>query len=191
MLDYIFVDYLDYIIPYFFFISIGIFSACIIYKAFFGNNKVVSGILIFSVLTVLFGIIYPNFQSGGSGPHYNCNGKFEREAQYIAAAIADYFSIPTRTQVPNYSDLVFSKEYNNTLLKTKNLKRRDKLIKESGFSVDILGDEFGGITIVLSSKRGKCPFYRWKCPRRFKGEIYVFRMGGNGVNEWLDSWEDI
>ena len=71
------------------------------------------------------------------------------------------------------------------------LKRREKLIKDSGFSVDILGDEFGEITIVLSAKKGKCPFYRWKCPRRFKGKFYVKRMDSDRANEWLDSWEDI
>jgi hypothetical protein len=158
--------------------------------AVYGNNKVVQGFLIFSLVAFLFAFIYPNFEPMGGGPHYNCNSKFEGEANNIAAAIADYFSIPTHTQIPKYSDLGFSREYSK-LLENKNLKRREKLIKDSGFSVDILGDEFGEITIVLSAKKGKCPFYRWKCPRRFKGKFYVKRMDSDRANEWLDSWEDI
>ena len=75
-------------------------------------------------------------------------------------------------------------------LENIDLKRRDKLFKESEFSVDILGDTSNEIKIVLSSKEGKCPFGRWKCPRQFKGKFYVAKMGG-GVGVWLDSYEDI
>ena len=149
MLDYIYEDYLYYIFHSFFFISIGVFGACVIYMAVYGNNKVVRGFLVFSVLTFLFAFIYPNFEPLGGGPHYDCNRKFESEAQCIASALADYFAIPSRTQIPSYSDLVKSGHYP---LENIDLKRRDKLYKESEFSVDILGDAFGEITIVLSSK---------------------------------------
>ena len=188
MLDYIYEDYLYYIFHSFFFISIGVFGACVIYMAVYGNNKVVRGFLVFSVLTFLFAFIYPNFEPLGGGPHYDCNRKFESEAQCIASALADYFAIPSRTQIPSYSDLVKSGHYP---LENIDLKRRDKLYKESEFSVDILGDAFGEITIVLSSKEGKCPFYRWKCPRQIRGKIYVRRIGGSGASEWLNSHEDI
>ena len=176
-----------YIFSSSFYISAGVFFVCLIFIKVYGKNKVVKGFLIFSALSFLFAIIYPNFVPYGGGPHYNCNSKFEREAQNIAAAVSNYFAEPSRTQVPNYSDLALSEEY----IENKNLKRRDKLIKESGYSVDILDDKFGGITIVLSCKKGKCPFNRWKCPRPYKGGIYVLSMGGNGANGWLDSREDL
>jgi hypothetical protein len=57
----------------------------------------------------LFANIYLNFVPYGGGPHYNCNSKFEGEAQNIAAAISAYFADPTRTKVSNYSDLAFSR----------------------------------------------------------------------------------
>ena len=189
MIDYIFVDYLYYIFYSSFYISIGVFGACMIYKAFFGNNKFETGFLIFSAATFLFGIIYPNFLHSGNVPHYDCNGRIEREANNIAGALADYFSIPSRTQIPKYSDLDFSREY-STLLENKDLKRREKLIKESEFSVHILGDTFSDIKIVLTAKEGKCPFGRRKCPRQFKGEVYVVKMGGGGGGVWLDSYEE-
>ena len=186
MLDYIFVDYLDYIISYSFFVSIGAICACLVYHSVFGKNKLVSGIIIFSILFFLVGIVYPNFQPMGGGPHYNCNAKFEREAQNIAGALSSYFSEPSRTQIPSYSDLLNS-EYDP--LEDYDLKRREKLFKESEFSVDIWADASGIITIVLSSKEGKCPFYRWKCPRRPKGKFYVVKMWDKG--KWVDNYEDI
>jgi len=187
MLDYIFVDYLYYIFYLFFYVSIGVFSACVIYMMLLGNNKVVRGFLIFSVLAFLSGIIYPNFLHSGNVPHYNCNSKIEREASNIHSALADYFSIPDRTQLPSYSDLVKSGHY---FLKNMDSNRRDKLIKDSEFSVTILGD-VSEILIVLSCKEGRCPFYRWKCPRQIRGKIYVRRMGGSGANGWFNGYEDI
>ena len=113
----------------------------------------------------------------------------KREASNIDSALADYFSIPDRTQLPSYSDLVKLGHY--SFLKDMESKRRDKLIKESGYYVDILGDPFDEIVIVLSSKEGKCPFHRWKCPRQIRGKIYVYRNGGSRANEWLNGYEDI
>jgi hypothetical protein len=187
MLDYIFVDYLYYIFYSSFYISIGVFGACMIYKAFFGNNKFETGFLIFSAATFLFGIIYPNFLHSGNVPHYDCNSRIEREAQNVAQALENYFAVPDRTEIPSYSDLVNSGDYS---LENIDLKRRDKLYKESEFSVHILGDTFSEIKIVLTCKKGKCPFGRRKCPRRFKGKYYVAKMEG-GVGVWLDSYEGI
>ena len=187
MLEYIFVDYLDYIIPSLFFISIGVFCACVIYIAVYGYNKIVRGFLIFLAVIFLFAIIYPNFQPMGGGPHYDCNRSIEREANNIAGALYSYFLEPNRTEIPSYSDLVKSGDYS---LENIDLKRRDKLYKEAEFSVAILGDTYSEIKIVLTSKEGKCPFGRRKCPRRFKGKYYVAKMGG-GVGIWLDSWEEI
>jgi hypothetical protein len=97
------------------------------------------------------------------------------------------FSEPSRTQIPSYSDLVKSGDYS---LENIDLKRRDKLYRESEFSVDILRNTSDEIIIVLSCSEGKCPFDRGKCPRQFKGKFYVAKMdGGSGV--WLDSWEEI
>ena len=56
ILDYIFVDYLDYIIPSLFFISIVVFCACVIYIAVYGYNKIVRGFLIF--LALIFFVRY-------------------------------------------------------------------------------------------------------------------------------------
>jgi len=99
-LDYIFVDYFDYIMLHYSYILIGSFIACIFIKLFCSNKKVVSGFVIFSILTLVIAIIYPNFRSYGGGPHYNCKAQFEREANNIASAIADYFAIPSHTQIP-------------------------------------------------------------------------------------------
>lgn len=72
-------------------------------------------------------------------------------------AIADYFSVPTRTQIPSISDLVNSGNY--TLMENRDSKRKEKIVKESEFSVVILGDDVSGeIKIVLTSKANKCPF---------------------------------
>ena len=91
---------IDYIIPSLLFISIGVFCACMIYKAIFGNNKFETGFLIFSAVTFLFAIIYPNFVYI---PHHcNCKAGLEGEANDIAAAISSYFSEPTRTQIPSF-----------------------------------------------------------------------------------------
>jgi hypothetical protein len=186
MLDYIFVDYLCYIFHLSFFISIGVFCACMIYKALFGDNKFETGFLIFSAVTFLFAIIYPNFLHSGNVPHYNCHNRIEREAQNVAQALYSYFSEPDRTEIPSYIDLVNSGDYS---LENIDLKRRDKLYKESEFSVHILGDTYSEGKIVLTCKKGKCPFGRWKCPRQFKGKYYVAKMGGSsGV--WLDSYEE-
>jgi len=187
MLDYIYEDYLYYIFHYSFFISIGAFCAFVICMVVYGKNKVVQGFLIFSVLSFLFAFIYPNFVQLGGGPHYDCNSQFEREASNIAAALASYFSEPDRTEIPSYSDLVKSGDYS---LENIDLKRRDKLYRESEFSVHILGESINYIKIVLTSKDGKCPFGRWKCPRQFKGKFYVAKMEG-GAGVWLDNWEEV
>jgi hypothetical protein len=200
MSDYIFIDYLDYIIPYSFLISVIVFPICLAYKLAEGKNKVASGILIFSFLTILIGFIYASYQynflgynypfskARMRGPHHRCNVKFEMEAQQIASAIADYLAVPDRKQIPSFNELVKSGEYP---LIPDDLKRREKLFKESEFSVDIWNDESDGIFIALSSKEGKCPYYRWKCPRRFKGKFYVLKVGKYDSGEWLDSYDDI
>ena len=91
----------------------------------------------------------------GGGPHYNCNHSIEREANNIAGALASYFSEPDRTKIPSYSDLVKSGDYS---LENIDLKRRDKLYRESEFSVDILRNTYDEIIIVFSCSEGKCPF---------------------------------
>ena len=129
-----------------------------------------------------FVIIYPNF---AHGPHHcNCKAGLEGEANNIAAAIANYFAIPTRTQVPSISDLVNSEDY--VLLENRDSKYK-KLVEESEFSIAILdGDE---IPIVVSSKEGKCPFEKGYCPWS-KGEVYVLKMEGSSDGVWLDSYEE-
>ena len=189
MLDYIYEDYLFYITPYSVIIStVGILT-CVIYMAVYGKcNKVVRGFLIFSIIGCLLAFIYAHFEPKtiGGGPHYDCNSRIEWEARNVDQALANYFALPDRTQTPSISDLVNSGDYS---LENVDLKRRDKLYKESEFSVTILGDA-SEILIVLSCKKGKCPFYRWKCPRLFKGKFYVYKMS-NGGGMWVDSYEDI
>jgi hypothetical protein len=175
-------DMIDYILYYSLLISIGVFCTCVIYMVFFGNNKVVLGFFIFSTLTFLLTIIYPNFTDRPHRPHHcNCKVQFEAEAYNISAAISNYFAIPSRTQIPNISDLVNSGDY--TLLENRDLKHK-KLVKESEFSVAILGDAVSEITIVVSSKEGACPFEKGKCTWS-KGEVYVKKMRHSG--DWLDS----
>ncbi len=76
-------------------------------------------------------------------------------------------------------------------LEGMDLKRREKLFRESEFSVEIGGDVSDEIIIVLSSKWNKCPFDKGKCPRRFKGKFYVLKMGDYDSGVWLNSNEDI
>ena len=166
----------------------GVIFACAIYMAVFGINKFVGGFLIFSIIAFSLGTHYDRQQPFPSGPHYYCNIRIEREAQNVAQALASYYSEPSRTQIPSYSDLVKSGDYS---LENVDLKRRDQLYKESEFSVAIFGETFSEIKIVLSSAEGKCFFGRWECPRRSKGKFYVLRFEGSGVNEWVDRWEDI
>jgi len=178
---------IENILPYSFLVSIGIFCACLIYKSFFGINKVVIGILIFSISTFLLniqGIHYLN----STRPHRMCNVKIEMEALNIASAIASYFSEPQRTQFPCYNDLIKSGDYS---LEGVDLKRREKLFKESEFSIAILDGDVNEIPIVVSSKEGKCPFEKGKCLRRFKGKFFVLKMGDYDSGVWLDSYEDI
>jgi len=187
MLDYFYVDYLYYIIRYSLFILMGVIPACAIYMAVFGINKFVGGFLIFSIIAFSLGTHYDRQQPFPSGPHYYCNIRIEREADNVAQAIAIYYSEPSRTKIPSYSELVKLGYYP---LGNIDLKRRGKLFKESEFSIEILGNARDEIKIVLSSAEGKCPFGRWGCPRRFKGKYYVEKMEG-GVGVWLDSYEGI
>ncbi len=125
--------------------------ACAIYMTVFGTNKFVGGFLIFSIIAFLFGTHYSRQQPIPSGPHYYCNSRIEWEAQNVAGALASYFSEPSRTQIPSYSDLVKSGDYP---LENIDLKRRDKLYKESEFSIEIVGNESNEIIIVLSCAEG-------------------------------------
>ena len=174
---------IDYIIPSLFFISIGVFCACMIYKALFGDSRFETGFLIFSAVTFLFAITYPNFVHI---PHHcNCKAKLEGEANNIAAAIASYFSIPTRTQIPSISDLINSEDY--VLLENRDSKYK-KLVEESEFSIAILDGDVNEIPIVVSSKEGRCPFQKGECPWS-KGEVYVLKMGSGDSGVWLNSYE--
>ena len=92
MLDYIFVDYLYYIFPYSFFISIGVFCACVIYMAVYGNNKFVTRFSYFFDCDFFVWYYLSQLSNTmGGGPHYDCNSRIEREAQNIASAIAKLF----------------------------------------------------------------------------------------------------
>ena len=175
---------IDYIIPSLFFISIGVFCACMIYKALFGDSRFETGFLIFSAVTFLFAIAYPNFVHI---PHHcNCKAGLEGEANIIAGAISSYFSEPTRTQIPSISDLVNSEDY--ILLENRDSKYK-KLVEESEFSVAILDGDVNEIPIVVSSKEGRCPFQKGECPWS-KGEVYVLKMGSGDNGVWLDSYEE-
>jgi hypothetical protein len=134
----------------------------------------------FALAGLSFVIIYPNFTHRHH--HCSCKAKFEAEANNIAAAMSNYFAIPNRTQIPTINDLVDSGDY--TLLENRDLKHK-KLVQESEFFLAILGNDNDEITIVVSSKEGKCPFEKGKCPWS-KGEVYVKEIGHSGV--WLDSY---
>ena len=84
------------------------------------------------------------------------------------------------------SDLVNSGDY--TLIENRDSKHGAKLVRDSEFSVVILGEDASEITIVLSARKGKCPFDKGKCPRPFKGEVYVQRMEGDGA--WHNGYEE-
>lgn len=135
----------------------------------------------FALAGLSFVIIYPNFTHGTH--HCDCKTKFEVEANNVAAAIYSYFATPGRTQIPTISDLVDSGEY--TLLENRD-SRYKKLVKESGFFIVILEDDFSGFEIVLGSWKGKCPFAKGDC-HWYKGQVYVKKNRHRGV--WLDGLE--
>ena len=156
-------------------------------KALFTNGlKRKSGLFLISLVLAGFSfvIIYPNF---AHGPHHcNCKAGLEGEANNIAAAIANYFAIPTRTQVPSISDLVNSGDY--ILLEDRDSKYK-KLVEESEFSIAILDGDVNEIPIMVSSKEGKCPFEKGRCPWS-KGEVYVLKIGSSYSGEWHNSYEE-
>jgi hypothetical protein len=173
---------IDYIIPSLFIISIGVFSACMIYKAIFGDSRFETGFLIFSAVTFLFAIAFPNFVH--IHHHCNCKAELEGEASKVAAAIASYFSEPHRTQIPSISDLVNSGDY--VLLENRDSKYK-KLVEESEFSIAIVDGDVNEIPIVVSSKEGRCPFQKGECSWS-KGEVFVLKMGSNHNGVWLSSY---
>lgn len=153
--------------------------------AFNAKNKFLSRFLIFSIFAIfLFIIIYPNFIH--TPHHCNCKAGLEGEANNIAAAIASYFSDPSRTQVPSISDLVNSEDY--VLLENRDSKYK-KLVEESEFSIAILDGDVNEIPIMVSSKEGKCPFEKGRCPWS-KGEVYVLKIGSSFSGEWHNSYEE-
>ena len=175
---------IDYIVFCSLLISVGVICACVIYMAFFGKKKAISGFLIFSTitfsLTCILAIIHQNFTYR---PHHcSCKARFEAEANNIAAAISNYFAIPSRTRIPTISDLVDSGDY--TLLENRDSKHK-KLVQESGFFIAILQDDFSEFAIVVSSREGECPFEKGDCPWS-KGDVYVKKNGHSGV--WLDDY---
>ena len=87
--------------------------------------------------------------------------ELNRKHKILLRQYLRYFSEPDRTQIPSYNDLVNSGDYP---LKNIDLKRRDKLIRESEFFVYILGDEIDEIKIVLSSK--------WESVLLTKGNVH-------------------
>lgn len=82
-------------------------------------------------------------------------------------------------------------------MENRDSNRKQKIVKESEFSVIILGDEVSGeIKIVLTSKANTCPFDKGKCPRPFIGKYYVLKMVISGSELdysrlWTNSYEDI
>ena len=170
----------------FIFIAAPIVACITILIKAFSTTGLKRKLVLFLISLVLAGfsfvIIYPNF---AHVPHHcNCKARLEGEANNIAAAIANYFAIPTRTQVPSISDLVNSGDY--ILLENRDSIHK-KLVEDSEFSVAILeGDE---IPIVVSSKEGKCPFEKGYCPWS-KGEVYVLKMEGRSGGVWLDSYDE-
>ena len=137
---------------------------------------------------IILGIIFsPNLRSV-SRFHHKCNDKFEAEAHAIAAATADYFSDPARTKIPSIDDLVRTGGY--APIDNGQTKNGYKLVEESEFSVAILGADASQITIVLTSKKGRCPFDKGKCRRRFMGQYYVYKMYGDGGGAWQNNYQE-
>ena len=154
-----------------------------IFKIF---EYIIKGIAVVIALSLL-AVIYYNHLRSVSNIHYNCNARFEAEAHAIAAAIAYYFSDPSRTQIPSIDDLVKTGGY--VPIGRGRSQNGYKLVKESEFSIAIVGKDVSQITIVLSSKKGKCSFYRGKCRRRFMGQYYVYKMYGDGGRAWQDKYQ--
>ena len=100
MLDYIYEDYLIYIFnnTYFFFISIGVILACVIFMAVCVKYKFATGFIIFSIIVFLYDFHYSRNQPIPSDPHYYCNSRIEWEARKVEQAIynSDFFFPQTR-----------------------------------------------------------------------------------------------
>ncbi len=148
-------------------------------------DYIVKGIAV-AIALILLAVIYFSHLRTVNNIHYNCNAKFEAEAHAIAAAIADYFSDPSKTQIPSIDDLVETVGY--APINSRRTKNRYKLVEESEYSIAILGENVSQITIVLSSKKGKCPFNKGECIRPYKGQYYVYKMYGDYGRAWKDKY---
>ena len=131
-----------------------------------------------------FAFIYLNFVH--IPHHYYCKAELEGEANKVAAAIASYFSEPSRTQIPSISDLINSEDY--VLLENRDSKYK-KLVEESEFSIAIVDGDVNEIPIVVSSKEGRCPFQKGECSWS-KGEVFVLTYGSSQFPVWLSSYEE-
>jgi hypothetical protein len=158
------------------YIILGAMLAGLLYIWIFKFNRIV-----ITALTVLILMIGFDFyvQLFSYRPHHcNCKAMLEGQAYAVEAAIADYFSVPTRCQVPTITELVNLGCY--TFFDGK-----AELVKESEFTAAIVGDDVKDITIVISSKAGRCPFVKGECSWS-KGEFYVKKMDGEG--QWFNSY---
>ena len=150
--------------------------ATTIYMAIFDRYNVGIVVIMAALLIIVCAFYAPLFIHI---PHHcNCKARLEGEANHVAAAIADYFSEPQRTQIPSISDLV------NTGCYTF-FEENAELVRESEFAVTIGDQDLNDITIAVSTRAGRCPFQEGECPWS-KGQVYVKKMGGGGV--WLDSY---
>ena len=89
--------------------------------------------IVIAIIGILAAIAVPNFVSYRNKTF--CS-KAEADANTAASKIADYFSLPSRTSLPDDADIGMD-EYDN--------------------DIDIDGDPNGTITITVTDASGRCP----------------------------------
>jgi len=97
--------------------------------------------IVIAIIGILAAIAIPNFISYRNKAF--CAAA-ERDANAVAGAIANYFSIPTRVNVPNLTDLNVTLSGSGTTLNIGE-------ILEAG------DDPEDGITIRITDTSGRCP----------------------------------
>lgn len=148
------------------------------YMMYKGKNKVSMTIVLLISLLFFLSISY-----SVHGPRHFSEKTcilYEREAQKVASALCDYFTVPSHIKLPSLDDLVKTTGYIPP--ENREIMHRDAGFKESDLMVTFSGEPDFVIEITVTSKKGRCPF----------GESYVLRIindknyDGRG-SEWINN----